>query len=230
MSLMNRRAARPDFITFAILWQNMKKQEDPLARTKPEVPEEKFATCRLLMQDMIERTAYLRKKGKEMRRELYELIVISFAYSQDLQGTAVALRALQKYYNVYPDVDTARKIIQQLARLNIVIRQGNNLKLSASPGARKRVEDVTQIFEIIKQKRVEFLKEKGIDFKTLDPELKQKESLTILLDLLRFAYDAMRGDSNITSTNSRSAATRAAIAMGVPECNPWSDAIMPVQS
>lgn len=222
-SLMNRKATRPDYVTFTILWQNMKKQEDPVIGRKSKVSSDNFTTCRLLFNDMIHRTAYLREKGREFRRELYELVILSFCYSQDVEGTAVALQALQKYYNIYPNVDTARSVIVQLARLDLVVQYGQDRRLLRNAGGRQRVEEVTQIFEVLKERRKEVLKEQGLIFEELSPELKREESLVMLLELLRYAFDARRGNNILTESSSRVAATRAAAEMGVPGCNPWSD-------
>lgn len=222
-ALMDRKATQPDYVTFTILWQNMKKQEDPVIGRKSEASSDNFTTCRRLFVDLIGRTRYLRQVGKKMPRELYDLIMISFCYSRDVEGTAVALTALQRYFKISPDVSTARAVIIELARLDLVVKYGQDRRLLSNPGGRQRIEDVTKIFEVLKNKRKELLKEKGLDFEALSPELKQKESLTMLLDLLRYAFDARRGDTILTETSSRVAAERAAKEMGVPECNPWSD-------
>lgn len=222
-SLMDSKAAMPDFITYAILWQNMKKQEDPVIGRKPESSSANFTTCRLLFQDMIKRTAYLRGRGKEMRRELYELIVLCFCYSRDVEATAVALRSLQHHFNVYPNVDTARSVIVQLARLGLIVQWKQDRRLLRNPSGEQRVQEVTQIFELLKERRSEVLEEHGLVFDELSPELKQEESLTLLLDLLRYAFDSRRGNNKLIESSSRVAAERAAAEMSVPECNPWTD-------
>lgn len=216
-SLMNSKAAAPDFTTYAILWQNMKKQEDPVIGKKVTTPSQNYPDVRNLFADMVVRTKKLKEK-EVMPRELYDLIVQCLSYSQNLTATAVALRALQKHFNMVPNVQTARTIVLQLARLGLVVPHGGDRRILGYSTAQERIAEVTKVMGLLKQRRIETIKDQGAIYQDLGENGKEEESLTLLLELLQYAHDSRKAFSE---PNFQKAVTGVAKMMLVPDCGQW---------
>lgn len=216
-SLMNSKAAAPDFTTYAILWQNMKKQEDPVIGKKITTYPTNYPDVRNLFADMVVRTTKIREKGK-MPRDLYDLIVQCFSYSQNLTATAVALQALQKHFEMVPNVQTARTIVLQLARLGLVVPHGGDRRILGYSTAQERIAEVTKVMGLLKQRRIEALKDQGVIYQDLEDKGKEEASLTLLLELLQYAHDSRKAP---LEPNFQTAITGAAKMMLVPDCGQW---------
>ncbi|KAK0118780.1 hypothetical protein ONS95_007662 [Cadophora gregata] len=208
----------PDFDTYKVLWALLKKDVDPLRG--PNRPEEsdRHRGCRKLFADMISK---LQKSTKEaFPQDLYRLVIQTFSFAQDLTGTAVALRALQHHFGAYPDPESARIIVLQLARLGLSEELGVeparlNTGLSIT---RERIASVTSILQQFKDQRVEVLQQQGIKFSELKGDDLKEEPLILLSDLLRFA------DRQVAQDGSKGSAERSLIAaksMNVPGCSVW---------
>ncbi len=211
----------PDFDTYKILWGLLKKEVDPIVSFNKPERSDRFRKCRGLFADMIRKLPSL--TNREFPRDLYQLIVQSFSLAQDLAGTAVAMRALQRRFNIYPEPETARVVVLQLARLGLVNEAGlepRRLDMNSSI-TRERVANVTKILQRFKDQRVEALRQQGIKFDQLKGNAKLEEPLMLLTDLLRFADQqaCYLGDDNTLTAAERS--QRASETMGVPDCIAW---------
>ncbi|PVH88603.1 hypothetical protein DL98DRAFT_648704 [Cadophora sp. DSE1049] len=210
----------PDFDTYKVLWGLLKKDVDPIRGPNRPKESDRHRRCRKLFADMISK---LRKSTTEtFPQGLYRLIIQTFSFAQDLTGTAVALRALQRSFGVYPDPESARIVVLQLARLGLSNELGVepvrlNTELSIT---RERIASVTNILQQFKDQRVEALEQQGIKFSELKGDALKEEPLVLLSDLLRFA------DRQVAQEGSRSSAEKSMIAaktMGVPDCTAWED-------
>ncbi len=219
-SMTEKQGVRPDFETYTILWQNMKKHLDPVVGSKRNPSPSNFTTHRRLFAQMVERKSILTRK-ESFPRELYDLIITCFSYAQDQAGTAVALRALQREFNMFPSEDTARTIVLQLARLGLVNEHGGKpRRLNLNNGiTQERISNVTKVLQAFKKQRTEALQQQGISFEKLRGDAKLEETLVLLSDLLRYAAQARNEGKKYSASE---ASKQAAQKMGVPDCASWA--------
>jgi pentatricopeptide repeat protein len=217
-SLSREFGVQPDFKTYQILWRLLKSALDPVRTSSSKQQPESFITCRKLFADMMERG------GKEdLPQEVYDLIILSFSQAFDQTGTAVALRALQQRFGMYPTGQTTQTIVLQLARLGLTDDGGikpKRLNLQ-SPFTRERIANVMTILEKFREQRVEVLSQQGIAFDELQGDAKAEEMLLLLSDLLRYVADARLTGEQRHNYNAAIASKTAAEEMGVPDCAPW---------
>ncbi|RFU32040.1 hypothetical protein B7463_g4311, partial [Scytalidium lignicola] len=217
-TLVKRSGVRPDLDTYACLWQLMKKAKDPVLTR--ESRRDNFTTCRYLFAEMVQRASSLIEK-EQFPRELYDLIITSFGLSDDQPGTAVALRALQRYFNIYPNEDTVRSIILQLARVGHVNAAGvRPRRLNLNSATKERINQVTKVLHTFKRARENILLNQGIVFDELDDQGKLEESILLLSDLLRYVAGSRIVDETEISDVSQLSKI-AAEEMAVPDCVPW---------
>jgi len=226
----------PDFDTFNYLWGIMRKASDPMTKESFE-----FTVCRELFCDMVSRAPALIKK-QSFPRELYDAVILAFSLSNDQAGTAVALRAMQRHFNMYPNEDTARTVVLQLTRAGYKVAMREPLEAKARPGrwghrprklnlsarqTRERVHEVTKLFAALKKQRTDALLQQGLVYDELRDDVKAEESILLLLDMLRHVHQA-RLDSNDKDWRQPKLAMaksqEAANMMGVPDCDPWVNA------
>jgi pentatricopeptide repeat protein len=224
-ALVQQYGVRPDFNTYGYLWHLAKKAVDPVlnrrAYKSPFLSKdfENGAAPRFLFAEMAKWRSSLTKKEK-LPRELYDLIILSFSLAHDQPGTAVALRALQRHFNMYPNEHSVRTIVLQLTRVGIKNEVGlppRRLNLNKSPQVKERVAQVTKIMQEFKKQRVEALRQQGIVFEELEGDAKLEESLILLSDLLRFVQLSRLFEGQSVTELSRAAAEQ----MGVPDCATW---------
>lgn len=219
-SLVYKQGVRPDFDTFTYLWDLMRRASDPVTRSQGTG----YTDCRTLFSEMAKHSKVLCRK-ESMPREVYDMSILAFSLSNDQAGTAVALRALQRRFNMFPDENTARTIILQLAKVGLLDQNGRPVKRLGTKKSRtkNRIIKVTQVLATFKQRRVESLLEQGIVFEELTNEEKMEQSLTLLTDLLKFvALERLgsgmhKGGIETAEDLSKEAAAK----MGVQDCDPW---------
>jgi pentatricopeptide repeat protein len=221
-SLTRKTGVRPDFDTYKILWNLMKRAMDPIIGLKPDKQPASFTTCRKLFADMVGRETLLTSK-EHLPREVYNLVILSFSLALDQVGTAVALRALQRYFGMYPNEETARTVVMQLARFGLADEFGNKPKRLdlQSPVTKERIANVTRILGTFKNQRIEVLAQQGIVYDQLRGPARSEESLLLLSDLLRYVARARIAAEERHNYNAAIASERAAEQMGVPDCVPW---------
>jgi hypothetical protein len=217
----------PDFETFVFLWYLTKQAVDPTfsARNKePRVAKdvENKEVPRMMFAEMVKWAPTLNKK-RQLPRELYDMIILSFSLAQDQPGTAVALRALQRHFNIFPNENTVRSIVLQLARAGFEEKRGQiprRLNLKKSAVVQERVGQVTRLLEGFKKRRVAALLEQGIVFDNLEGDAKLEESLVLMSELLRHVAKMRLEEGRRVYSLSKKTAKD----MGVPDCIVWEDA------
>jgi hypothetical protein len=212
----------PDMETFSHLWTIMKNHVDPVVnRTREGFPEP-----RTLFAEMTKWTTTLSKE--ELPRELYDMIILSFGLADDQVGTAVALRALQRQFGLYPTDDTARSIVLQLAKAGSRNLDGlRPRRLNLNSSTKTRIYQVTKVLQKFKQRRAEALLSRGVNFDDLEPHVRAEEALLLLSDTLRFVFqtrlqsEVIEEESQQEAESAIACGAEAAAAMAVPDCNPW---------
>ncbi|CAD6448187.1 4e3dd09c-06ab-4fb2-8753-2f036fae7b6d [Sclerotinia trifoliorum] len=206
---------KPDITTFLHLWHNLKQRN--MQRHKRHnffVPRELFAEMMTWANKL---KAELGKDG--LPRELYNLIIMNFGLVDDQAGTAVALRALQRYFGIYPTDDTARSIILQVTSVGAITGPLVR-RLNINKGTKERVRQVTQVLGLLQSQRAEALAKLGINYDDLQGQAKSEEALNLLSDLLRIVTLQVNSGQD-GRTDVVKSSKRAAKVMGVPDCVPW---------
>ncbi|TQS37047.1 hypothetical protein Golomagni_02492 [Golovinomyces magnicellulatus] len=218
------RGVKPDYETFILLWNLMKRSVDPSVGRKGNWQSPIIGTCRNLFAEMMKWKASLTKRH-EFPRELYDLIILSFSLKQDQAATAVALRALQQEFGMYPDENCIRCIILQLARHGLRNKVGmkpRRLNISTSV-TKDRIGNVMEFFEKIKSGRAEHLLQSGIDPDQLSVDARKEESIVISVEVLRHVTIARIFGEKRNDFHCSIAARQAAEQMGVPNCQIWEE-------
>ena len=109
---------RPDFMTFAHLWDTGKIQYD---RARAAHAKE-FPTARVLYGEMAQWFSKLSSRDmKALQEEIShgypQQIIRCFCLSADLPGVFCALHGIKQAFNVYPNDGTARLIVMQVSQL-----------------------------------------------------------------------------------------------------------------
>jgi hypothetical protein len=216
--LTNVHSVHPDFATFEALWLLERRASDPVTRNSYQG----FGTCRELFYEMIKHFEHLTHK-ETMTRDLYESTILGFAFADDHPGLAVALRALQHLFNMYPNEQTARTIVLHLTRVGLKNEAGfRPRRLNIKASTKDRIKQVTEVLTAFKQRRTKVLLEQGIVFEEMDNQSKVEEALLLMTNLLRYITQArLVNNENIGYSSAEEGSMIAARNMGVPECNPW---------
>lgn len=218
--LVREDGAAPDHDTFTVLWQMMK--DHVKGKPKPGFP-----SPRILFAEMV-RWPQARKQGT-LSQEAYELVLDCFLMADDQIGTAIALRAMQHLFDLYPNEKTVTNMILQLAQT------GHRKLLSQLPRRQERAKDikgrmslVTEAANGLKEQRVKALMERGIELENMDATTRSEEGILLLSNLLIVAarsrvvhpLDGGIPDWQSKTISVQELAKLAAEEMGVPQCTP----------
>ncbi|CZS94591.1 uncharacterized protein RCO7_06655 [Rhynchosporium graminicola] len=210
----------PDYNTYKVLWGLLKKEVEPMRGRNRPSSSERYHRCRNLFADMVSKLP--KPTTEKFPQDLYRLIVQTFSIAQDLPGTAVAIRALQRHFDAYPDSETARIVVLQLSRLGLMSELGKKkVRLNTNSSiTQARIASVANILRQLKDEREKSLVQQGVSLTTLKGRALKEEALEILLDLLKFAERQVSSEAGqITAQKSQQTATL----MGVPDCPAWED-------
>jgi len=180
---------RPDLETYACLWDCAKVQYDR-ARTAFDAS---FPSARGLYSEMMQWYSKLTPRGKktaqqEFSKDLYDQITRCFCLSKDLHGTLVALYAMKDTFGFFPDDNTARMIVLQVARMAAVppgTPKTRLRRLSTTPRSKENIAQVNKLLELLSERKVSVLQSQGLNVERLDGHERQQFQLEILVDLLR---------------------------------------------
>lgn len=221
MRFVQQENVRASQYTFALLWKNMKDHVDPLInRTKAGFP-----SPRILFSEMVMSPAW---NSEKMARELYDQIILCFGLADDQIGTAVALRAMQKLYGLFPNEATVRSVVLQLAKAGVKNVAGfRPRRLNLNKDTQRRISDIGKVMKTLKEERTKVLQESGVDIEKMSPEDGAEESLKLLINLLKFAMETrIKSSDQLTMEAGVGGidylARSAAKEMGVSENLPWA--------
>ncbi|KAL1990296.1 hypothetical protein VTN49DRAFT_6135 [Thermomyces lanuginosus] len=198
--LMSQRI-QPDLETFACLWDCGKLQYD-----RSRAPfDPLFPSARKLFAEMMDWYSQLAPRGQriaqeEFSKDLHEQITRCFCLSMDLPGTLVALYTMRDLFHFYPDDDTARLLVLQIARMAPAppgTPRRALRRLSTTPRSKERVEQVSKLLEVLNEKKADALREKGLNVEDLD-EVEQKQyRLEILAELVVNVLERTSGPEQV---------------------------------
>jgi pentatricopeptide repeat protein len=215
----------PDHDTFTVLWQMMANHV--------RRPKSGFPMPRILFAEMV-RWPQNRKQGA-LSQEAFELVISCFLNADDQIGTAVALRAMQHLFDLYPNEETITNIILQLAQTGhhkvfLPRRQDREGDLKT------RISKITEAVNQFKQQRAKELLEKGLEFENMDATTRSEEVIMLLSKLLLVAsrstvvhpHNFEVSDGQVKMSSVQELVQVAAKEMGVPQCEPvaFSAAVM----
>jgi hypothetical protein len=177
--LVNSEKVEPDFDTFTVLWQMLKDHLQKKAKLD-------FPSPRSLFAEMAKWRPST-ERGT-LSRETYELILDCFMTADDQIGTLVALRAMQRLYDTYPDEDTVRNIVLGLARTGYrKILPQNLRRQDRAKDMQHRTTQITEALKRFKDQRTKDLMEKGVTPESMDAASRAQGVILLLGDLLRYA-------------------------------------------
>ncbi|QSZ35106.1 hypothetical protein DSL72_007970 [Monilinia vaccinii-corymbosi] len=206
---------KPDVETFFLLWHNLKQ------RSMERHIRHRSFNARELFAEMMRWLPTLRAElGKDnLPEKIYNLIILSFGLADDQAGTAVALRALQRFFGNYPTDETARTIVLQITAIG-VMTSARVRRLNLNQSSRERIQQVTRVLHLLQSERVAALENVGIVYDDLHGQAKSEEALSLISDLLRIIA-LQRNDSQHGRPDIVGLSKTAANEMGVPDCLPW---------
>ncbi len=188
---------RPDLETFACLWDCAKLQYDR-GRTAFDAG---FPSARQLYSHMVRWYSQLPSRGQkstteQFSKDLYDQIIRCFCLSKDLSGTLVALHSMHAAFGYAPDDVTARMIVLQVARLAGVpadTPKRRLRRLSSTPRSKENISQVSQLLEMLGERKSLALKAQGLSIEQLDPHEKQQYQLEVMASLLRIVLSRTEG-------------------------------------
>lgn len=188
---------RPDLETFACLWDCAKLQYDR-GRTAFDAG---FPSARQLYSHMVRWYSQLPSKSQkstteQFSKDLYDQVIRCFCLSKDLSGTLVALHSMHAAFGYAPDDVTARMIVLQVARLAGVpadTPKRRLRRLSSTPRSKENISQVSQLLEMLGERKSLALKAQGLSIEHLDPHEKQQYQLEVMASLLRIVLSRTEG-------------------------------------
>lgn len=188
---------RPDLETFACLWDCAKLQYDR-GRTAFDAG---FPSARQLYSHMVRWYSQLPSRAQkstteQFSKDLYDQIIRCFCLSKDLSGTLVALHSMHAAFGYAPDDVTARMIVLQVARLAGVpadTPKRRLRRLSSTPRSKENISQVSQLLEMLGERKSLALKAQGLSIEQLDPHEKQLYQLEVMANLLRIVLSRTEG-------------------------------------
>ena len=183
-----RQTVKPDLETFAALWDCEKLYAS--GRAIPS--KESFPTARSMFNTMMDWLSNLGDRERQTAQQeftqgFYNQIVRSFCFLRDNQGTLIALHALRNKFGFYPDTDTVRIILVQLARSGekAPTTKRRRVRFSSSSEGVKNMTKISEIFDAVVQERSEALRSMGVDEMIMGEVEKGEELLYQLSEVLR---------------------------------------------
>ena len=205
------KTVHPDLETFACLWDTAKVQYDKTrAAHAPDFP-----SARMLYAEMSQwlsnlSTRDVQKARDVFSRDLYDQIIRSFCLTSDLTGTLCALHGLQATFGEYPDADTSRMIVMQIAHM---LPSEAQPKASTRRSFRRRgahardaIAKVAGILETVGDQKASDLFAKGVDPHNMDEALTKQVQLQILSDFIFVILKKLKSASGDAQNDVRNVA------------------------
>src|SRR4029077_5032152 len=98
-------------------------------------------------------------------RDLYDQVIRCFCLSKDLHGTLVALYAIRDAFEFYPDDNTARMLVLQVAHMSGVPPNTPKCRLrrlSSIPRRKENIAQVNKLLELLSERKASLLEAQGL--------------------------------------------------------------------
>ncbi|KAI9862666.1 MAG: hypothetical protein M1830_006162, partial [Pleopsidium flavum] len=205
-----RKSAGADLESFACLWDCEKQRVD----TSRVHSLGFFPNPRRLFEAMMSWHSKASSRERSMAREdftkeLYDQIIRCFSLSKDFEGTLVAMHVMRQSFGMYPDQDTARMIALHTSRLQsseLGVRRARRSRMAGSPNSKAAVAKVTKILELLTERRLKALADRGMKFEDLDREQQADEQLYLMSELLRVVMGRIASDASTVGKDIEKAA------------------------
>jgi hypothetical protein len=213
---VNIEGVQPDQDTFSVLWQMMRDYQHKAANIE-------FPSPRTLFVEMAKWLPLVKKDA--LSREVYGLVLNCFLLADDQIGTLVALRTMQRLFNMYPSEDTVRNIVVELAETgHRKVERQLPRRQERAKDMQSRVSRVTEALRVFKERRAEALLKKGVTYENMDDVTRSEEVIRLLSDLLLFAVRSgvvhPNGEPEGDMNTLHQAIKLVEEEMGVPQCAP----------
>lgn len=186
---------QPDLETFAALWDCEKAHQNRLSTYSSD----KFPGPRRILSEMV---SWYLALGVKSRRDvqqafskgLYDQIIRCICLAKDLEGTVVALYAMKEYFHFYPDGETARMVMLQVASMGKGVSKNpgrRRPRLSDNTQRKANIARITKVFELVTDQRAVTLQQRGV---TLDQDATNEEQLYLLSEFVRVVLRKMTSD------------------------------------
>lgn len=183
-------SVKPDLETFACLWDCEKAHLDKLSMH----PTDDFPGPRMIFRDFIEWLGGLEKRSRaavrqDFSEELYNQIMRCMCLAKDPEGTLVALYGLKNSFGFLPNDETFRMIPIQVARIGLeeprIARKRRRSRMSDLAGNKARVANVSKVFDLVVEQRIEALELQGVKLEDFSAERQNEEQVHVLAEFLR---------------------------------------------
>lgn len=183
---------QPDLETFAALWDCEKAHQNRLNTDFSD----RFPGPRRILSEMISWYTTLGVKSRHdaqqaCTKELYDQIIRCICLGKDLEGTVVALYAMKEYFQFYPDEDTTRMVMLQVASMGKGVSKHpgrRRSRLSDNTQSKANIARITKVFELVTENRADTLQKRGIE---LDEDAIKEEQLYLLAEFVRVVLRRM---------------------------------------
>ena len=177
---------RPDLETFAGLWDCQKAHQSKLTMYASD----RFPSPRRLFCEMV--SWYSQVKSKDRRearqafnKDLYDQITRCMCLAKDLEGTLLSLYALKESFDFYPDEDTIRMLILQIASMGTGEQKApgrRRTRLSGNTQHKAHIERIAKVLDLLTEERTERLNKKEVEVNEIGIK---EEQLWVLSELLK---------------------------------------------
>lgn len=188
---------QPDLETFAALWDCEKAHQHRLSMYSAD----KFPGPRRILSEMVSWYLALGVKSRHdvqqaFSKGLYDQIIRCVCLAKDLEGTVVALYAMKEYFHFYPDSETARMVMLQVASMGKGVSKNpgrRRPRLSDNTQIKANIARITKVFELVTDQRADTLQQRGVK---LDPDATNEEQLYLLCEFVRVILRKMSLDED----------------------------------
>lgn len=218
------RMITPDLETFSALWSCEKAFTTGHSAAAPEFPRSRRLYLRMSQWFQALQGRILKQTLESFSKEMYNEVVRCFCHQKDIEGTIVALYGLRDMFGAYPNPETERIVLIQLARMGEGSvprgRRGRAAhRFSANTNSVQDFAKITKIASLVKEQRIQALKLKDIDDSSLEGKQRKEEDLYRIAELLRISLRHQAGSDLEKVSPQEEHIGSVATEMGLPRVN-----------
>ena len=182
----------PDLDSFAALWNCEKVFTTGRSAASSEFPRSRRLFFRMSEWFQALQGRILKQTLESFSKEMYNEIIRCFCHQKDIEGSMVALYGLRDMFGAYPNLETERMVLIQLARMGEgSIPRGRRARaghrFSANTNSVQDFAKITKIAGLVKEQRIQALKDQGIEDSALGGKQRKEEDLYRITEVLRIS-------------------------------------------